>query len=383
MPDVVIVGAGPVGTLLAGLLTRDGADVELLERRPTPGAGTRAIGLHATTLERLEASGITDEILASALRVGRGEARADGRVLGTVRFDRLSRRFPFVATLPQSGTERILAGRAPAALRGAVVTAVKPSDTGVTVRANVAGHITERTAPLVVVATGASGRGLVFRADATPTTHYPDRYLMSDAPAAPGSDPGVAVVNLAPGGVLESFPLPGGQRLYVAWVDSSVRPDDDHAEARLARLRQAMVERGEPVAAGSLETATSFGVRRFVSPQMRHGRLFAIGDTAHEVSPIGGQGMNLGLIDAATLAPLLTQWLRTGAAPEAELASWEQRRVASARTSAFIAALNTRLGRELPAAAHRLRALALRGALAPGPGTLFAHAYAMGFDRDR
>ncbi|MGQ3256594.1 MAG: FAD-dependent oxidoreductase, partial [Microbacterium aurantiacum] len=113
MTDVLIVGAGPVGMLLAGLLSREGVDVEIYERRPAAGDGTRAIGLHAPALAALETSGLTDELLASAARVDRGEARAGADLLGTVRFDRLRTRFPFVATLPQAETERILAARAP------------------------------------------------------------------------------------------------------------------------------------------------------------------------------------------------------------------------------------------------------------------------------
>ncbi|MGQ3011914.1 FAD-dependent oxidoreductase, partial [Microbacterium aurantiacum] len=50
------MGAGPVGMLLAGLLSREGVDVEIYERRPAAGDGTRAIGLHAPALAALETS---------------------------------------------------------------------------------------------------------------------------------------------------------------------------------------------------------------------------------------------------------------------------------------------------------------------------------------
>ena len=92
--------------------------------------------------------------------------------------------------------------------------------------------------------------------------------------------------------------------------------------------------------------------------------------------------MNLGLLDAATLAPLLAAWVRTGESPDAELARWEARRVASARTAAALATLNTSLGRPLPPAAHAVRRFGLQLALLPPGARLLAHAYAMGFDRD-
>ncbi|MFJ6651916.1 FAD-dependent oxidoreductase [Microbacterium sp. NPDC091313] len=373
MPDVVVVGAGPVGTLLAGELARRGVDVVSVERRADPAVGSRAIGVHAPVLGALEASGITERLLDAAVRVRAGEARSGGRLLGAVRFDRLSVRFPFVATLPQTATFAALAADAPPALRGeAIAVAGGPRPR---VRVSADDGEREIEARIVVVAAGPRARALLWRPGAVRERAYPDRYVMADVPADGGD---VAVVNLDRGGVLESFPLPGGVRRFVA----AVRGDVDAPEARTAALRSALAARGLVAEAARIERAEEFRIRRALAPALRRGALLAIGDTAHEVSPIGGQGMNLGLLDAATLAPLLARWVRTGEAPEPELARWERRRLASARVSGGIAVANTVLGRPSGARADAARASALRLALATPAARLLAHAYAMGFDRD-
>lgn len=377
-----MIGAGPVGLLLGGLLRRAGIDAEILEQRGAGSGDSRAIGVHAPVLAALEDSGLTAGLLEQAVRVPRGEARSQGRVLGEVRFDRLSTRFPFVATLPQSGTEAVFAQIAPAPQRGISVHALRPTAEHVEVDTDAG----TRRAPLVVLAGGQRSRELVYR---SPLAHiYPDRYLMTDADvpedqAGEHQEARTAVVHLEPSGVLESFPLPQGRRRFVAWdspgASADPAPQDPAFQdpaAQRDRMERRLAALGQPLTG----VVSGFGVRRFVAPALRNQRLLVIGDAAHEVSPIGGQGMNLGLLDAATLAPLLTAWVRTGNAPEPELREWERARLRSARRAAQLAALNTRLGRPLTPTADAARRHGVRLMLGPGAGRLFAHAYAMGFD---
>ncbi|MBA8816949.1 2-polyprenyl-6-methoxyphenol hydroxylase-like FAD-dependent oxidoreductase [Microbacterium halimionae] len=379
MHDVIVVGAGPVGMLLAIELARHGVDAQILEQRAEPGTGTRAIGVHPPVLAALEPSGVTDALLSHALRVTSGEARSDRARLGTVQFNKLAAPFPFVATLPQAASEAVLRDAAPVPRRGVTVTAVVPEGLRVRVETRDNDDRSETLyARIVVVASGWGGRDLVYRPDRLAVHSYPDLYLMTDSVAGPDADENTAVVNLSRGGVLESFPLPGGLRRYVAWDQPGA---DNSPDARADRLREAMRTRGEAVAATNVTAATAFHVRRFVAPQLRRGRVFAIGDVAHEVSPIGGQGMNLGLLDAVGLAPLLARWVQRGLTPEPDLEAWEKRRIASARVAATLAAANTRLGRALSPAGDASRSALVRAMLRPPTGGAFAKAYAMGFDR--
>ena len=359
-----------MGLAAAADLRARGLDVEVVERRATTAGGTRAIGIHSPALAALEAAGATDELLARAVRIRRGEARADGSVLAAIRFDRLRARHPYVAALPQAETVEVLTSLAPPVRHGIEVVGLHDDGARVRVRATGAHGDEEITAAVVIVASGWSGRALVYRPGAVRTRRYPDRYVMADV-VAPGE--ATALVHLDRSGVVESFPLPDGRRRLVAWDDPATDATGDPA----ARLQRAVAER-----AGldlRITDATTFGVRRAVAPALRHGRIVVVGDAAHEVSPIGGQGMNLGLLDALTLAPLLAPWVRNGR--EAPLERWERDRLASARHAARLAFLNTVLGRAAGAGAHSVRTAAVRAGLRGAGGALFTRAYAMRFDR--
>jgi 2-polyprenyl-6-methoxyphenol hydroxylase-like FAD-dependent oxidoreductase len=69
--EVLIVGAGPTGLLLAGDLAAAGVACTVLERRADESNLTRAFAVHARTLELLDARGIADDLVATARRSGR------------------------------------------------------------------------------------------------------------------------------------------------------------------------------------------------------------------------------------------------------------------------------------------------------------------------
>lgn len=380
--DVVVVGAGPSGLLLAAELSRARIDVAVLERRADSAPGTRAIGVHPPTLLALEASGAAEQILARAARIPRGIARTRDRQLGEVRFDRTGARFPFVAAVPQAVTEAAVGAGAPDPLRGVLVGSLRDAGDFVVLTTDSAAGPGELRARAVVVAAGASGRALVAASHGVCAREFPDRYLMADIKAAPTQPETTAVITLDGTGVLESFPLPGGGRRLVAWVGRGGEVVEPPGERADELLRRAVATRtGDEALAAGVARAQGFGIRRVLLGRMRRGRVFAIGDTAHEVSPIGGQGMNLGLLDAATLASALVRWLRDDEATS-ELDRWERRRLASARTAARLAGANTSVGRSRPVAAHLLATTALRVALSGPLARLAANAYAMGLDAD-
>ncbi|MFS0716575.1 NAD(P)/FAD-dependent oxidoreductase [Arthrobacter sp. 1P04PC] len=357
MIDVAIVGGGPVGLFLATLLVQRGVSVTVLERR-TAGTGghSRAIGIHPPALSALSRAGVDQELIRRGVPIRRGVAVNEGRTLAGMSFDAVPGPYPFVLSLPQNSTEEVLAARLrgldPGELRcGVRVTGLagRGREGGpVRVRTDSAGHEEEFEASLVV---GADGVRSTVRSGAGLKTHgrdYPDWYLMGDFDDGTDLGPDAALF-LAADGIVESFPLPGRQRRWVVRLNGRTLPGDGaHGLAGEVRRRT-----GVSIDAGSNTMLSTFGVRSRLVRRMAAGRCVLIGDAAHEISPIGGQGMNLGWLDAVELAGLIPSLLATGRSTDPSMApgvrAFEHRRLRAAARAVRQSEINMALGRPLPA----------------------------------
>ena len=363
--DVAVVGGGPVGLYTAILLLRRGLRVRVFEQRTGRSAHSRAIGIHPPGLRALAAAGVADRLSGEGMRIRRGQARFGGSLVAEVRFDSADPKYPFVLTLPQVRTEQVLEERlaaldASALVRGAAVTGVRQGPGSVTL--DVAGPASDAsvTARLLVAADGArSGvRGLL----AVPRTgeRVLDSYLMGDFADDTGDGP-LGVLYLEPDGIVESFPLPGGTRRWVAHT-GALRPLDDAADL----VREIRRRTGVKIDPDSNTMLSAFTVRTGRVRRMVHGRVLFLGDAAHEVSPIGGQGMTLGWMDAAAAVPLIVRSLR-GDDVGAALLRFQRRRRRDAVVADAQARLNMALGRPLPPAVMAARNRAMGALLRSGP----------------
>ena len=375
--DVIVVGGGPVGILLAGLLAVRGVDVEVLEQRVEPSLRSRAIGIHPPSLRALEQLGVAEEMIAQSVRIRGGVVRSDGRTLGRLAFSETTDRMQSVISLPQSETEAVLRARfaelAPGRLRsGVTVTEVHDHGDRVAVETGGEGVLAGEAlqARYVVAADGA--RSLVrdlLGIRCTARTGG-ETYLMSDYPDT-GEYPGEAVLFFERGGVVESFPLPGGRRRWVAMTPALLTEATSDDLAALIRARTGT--RLPP----TTSAASSFSVQQRLATRLVAGRVVLIGDAAHQISPIGGQGMNLGWLDALQLAPALARALREPDAAASVLADYDRRRRRSARMAARQAGFNMAMGSPVEGLRLRARNGLVRVLAVPPTSAVLARAFTM------
>jgi 2-polyprenyl-6-methoxyphenol hydroxylase-like FAD-dependent oxidoreductase len=313
--EVLVVGAGPTGLMLAGDLARAGIACTVLERRAEETNLTRAFAVHARTLEMFDARGLADDLVATGVRVG--VLRLFGKL--EVDLSRLPSRFPYVLVTPQYNTERVLEERASALgaqiVRGADVVDLRQDLDGVELDVRYKdGTLGTRRAMYAIGADGV--RSTVRQALALPFPGHSaiQSVMLADVRLSEAPED-VLTVNAAGAGFIFIAPFGDGWYRVIAWDRRRELPD--HAPVELEEVREIALR----------VIGTDYGmhdprwVSRFHSderqvPHYRVGRVFLAGDAAHCHSPAGGQGMNTGLQDAANLgwklAAVLQGWAPYG-----------------------------------------------------------------------
>jgi 2-polyprenyl-6-methoxyphenol hydroxylase-like FAD-dependent oxidoreductase len=109
--DVLVVGAGPVGLILACELARRDVRVRLIDKLTEPTQESRAIIVHARSLEMMERIGAVENLITSGVRLSAIEMHADGKLLGRVELRGVDSPYPFRLSTAQTETERVLTER--------------------------------------------------------------------------------------------------------------------------------------------------------------------------------------------------------------------------------------------------------------------------------
>lgn len=302
---LLIVGAGPTGLTLALAAGRRGIEVWLVERAEAPSRHSKALAVQARTLEVMQRLGTAGRMLEAGLRVQGATLHLR---LGTVRveLDNPHPSLPTLLVLPQAETERILLEAGARPERGIELVGLD-QDVALLVHPN--GRTEQARADWIVGCDGAHSavrQALGVRFEGS---RYPDNLILADCSAA-GLEPARLHAFADGDGVVLLVPLPGALWRAIRFLPPGVEAPEAPTLEPFARPG---IKLADPV------WYSRFKISRRQVDRVRHGRVLLAGDAAHIHSPAGGQGMNLGIQDAYSLAAAL-------AAGEAAVDRWAAER---------------------------------------------------------
>ncbi len=305
--DVLIVGAGPAGLTLATALAARGVNFMLIDRQAEGANTSRAAVVHAHTLEALEPLQVAARLVERGVQALRFTIRDRDRVLVPIAFDQLPTRYPYTLMVSQAVTESVLLDRlrelGGQVLRPRVLTDVRQDATGATATLDDGRQVRAR----YVVGTDGMHSTVRERAGIGFTGgSYGESFLLADVRLTGGVPHDEVILYFSPAGMVVVAPLPGGAHRIVATVaEAPEHPDTGYLQA----LLDARGPASERAVVREVLWGSRFRVHHRLADAYRAGRVLLAGDAAHVHSPAGGQGMNVGIVDAVTLADALIEAL--------------------------------------------------------------------------
>ena len=352
--DVIIVGGGPVGLLLACLLKKQGQRIRVLEKRTQPIPHSAAIGITPPSLHILDKLGLTDQFIDAGLKVRDCFVHGQSGQLGCVSFRDIPDEHRFILSLPQATTIAILQKHLGTEFieTGCEVSEVKQYADHCVVRAG----DREWSARHVIACDGSRSRVRDLIGMKAPARAYDLHFVMGDFIDRTGFGDEAHLFFTATGSV-ESFPLPGGQRRWIVQTDKRFDNPPKALVSYLTHLRT-----GITVSLSDQVNESVFTPRRFNCDRYYDGRVILCGDAAHGMSPIGGQGMNTGFADAEFLAEVLCH-----SDPLSLLPAYTRFRRQASKTAIFRAEWGMWLGTWRGKSLSMLRDVILKFLLCQGP----------------
>lgn len=328
--EVLVVGAGPTGLALAIALANAGLRPRVIDRLPAVNPKSRALIIHARTLELYASVGLAKELLARGSKVRDLAAWVGNRAVATLSladFGAGQSPFPFMLSLSQDIHERILerclASLGIAVERGCVLDDYAEVDEGVVATLRHAdGRKEILTAKYICGCDGFHSTvrdvaGISFDGDA-----YTERFFVADVQACGPAVDGRLNVILGASRFAAAFPLEeeGWTRL-IGVLPHELSDKDELDRSDIEQIATALPH----LELKALGWTSVYHVHHRVAARFREGRAFLLGDAAHVHSPAGGQGMNTGIGDAFNLAWKLAA-VAQGRAPVSLLETYESER---------------------------------------------------------
>ncbi len=335
--DVLVVGAGPTGLMLANQLARRGVRVAIIDRHSGPAQQTRAMAVQARTLELYAWLGLADRALELGRKGNGANLWSNGERGARIPIGDIGRGlspFPFVLMLGQDENERILGER----LRefgvevqwNTELVALEQSADRVTATLKLPdGSTRSLSAAYVGGCDGAHSAVRHLSRIEFPGAPYEHVFFVADTTCIGPMVPDELNVYLWRDGFHLFFPMRGDDRWRVIGIlPASLR---DFEQVTFDEVQPDIVrEVGATLHFKSCSWFSTYRIHHRSAERFRDRRCFLLGDAAHIHSPAGGQGMNTGLQDAYNLAWKLAMVIKD-AASERVLDSYEAERIPVAR----------------------------------------------------
>jgi 2-polyprenyl-6-methoxyphenol hydroxylase-like FAD-dependent oxidoreductase len=336
--DILIVGAGPTGLSLACQLLRYGIDFVVIEQNAGLTPYSKAIGVHARTLEIFDQIGLAQEAIASGTVAGRARLLIDGEIRGELEFSDIGKGlspFPFVLMLEQSKTEHLLyeylrSHQRDVSWKTELLSFSREAD-GIVAQVKTSNEETQAISARYIV--GCDGPkspvrhqlGLTFGGSTFERIFY-----VADAKVDWQMSHDSLHVCFSPDSFVVFFPLKGERRYRIVGVFPEEFDKDEGDilyEVIEARIR---TESKLDLNISDVEWFSTYKVHTRHANRFSAGRGFLAGDSAHVHTPAGAQGMNTGIQDGYNLAWKIALTLR-GKADAKLLDSYNEERLENAK----------------------------------------------------
>jgi 2-polyprenyl-6-methoxyphenol hydroxylase-like FAD-dependent oxidoreductase len=332
---LLIVGAGPVGLTMACELVRHGVRCRVIDKATERSQTSKAVGIFPRTLEVFETMGVIDRILEAGLRLRGLCIHNQKEQIAEIEMSSVASPYPFVFSLPQSETERILIEHLESSgvsvEREKELVGLTQTDTAVRAVIRTANGAEETMeTPWLLGCDGAHSNtrhllGLEFEG-----APYDESFILADAKVETPLSKDQVHLFLSGEGIFAIIAMSADASRVIANIPVESR-GQNLPEMTLAEIQEIADRRGPPgIRLSGATWISRFHISHRIVKEFRKLRVFLAGDSAHIHSPAGGQGMNTGIQDAFNLAWKVAIVMK-GRAPAQLLGSYHVEREPVAR----------------------------------------------------